>query len=238
MTTVTVDAAGGGRHDARMTLPRADVTTGIDSELQAFEDLLRSLDADDWAKPTRCEGWSVADVAAHVVGGMADVVSGRLDGLGTPEVTQREVDERRGRSPAELADETAGVRKAAADLLAAFDDDSWSSRAPGGYDGSLGDGVEALWFDTYVHGNDIRAAIGREPARGDGLRASLSHLATELTKRGWGPATLAFDGFPELPVSGGGRDIDGDALQFVNAATGREDAAAIGLDEAVNVYGG
>ena len=58
---------------------------------------------------------------------MADVAAGRLDGLGTPEVTAREVDERAGRSPGELADECAEVRKAAAGLLPMFDDDAWAA---------------------------------------------------------------------------------------------------------------
>ena len=49
----------------------------------------------------------MADVAAHVIGSMADVVSGRLEGLGSPEVTAREVAERTGRSPIELATELA-----------------------------------------------------------------------------------------------------------------------------------
>ncbi|GGU11265.1 maleylpyruvate isomerase N-terminal domain-containing protein [Actinomadura citrea] len=34
----------------------------------AFIDLLRRLDADEWAKPTICPGWSVKDVAVHVLG--------------------------------------------------------------------------------------------------------------------------------------------------------------------------
>jgi hypothetical protein len=167
---------------------------------------------------------------------MADVAAGRLDGLGTPEVTEREVAERVGRSPSELADECAEVRDASRALLAAFDDDAWVATAPGGYDGSLGDGVEALWYDTYLHADDIRAAIGRDSEIGDGLRASLSHLAFELTKRDWGPATLAFDGQPRFDVSGGGPEITGDPFEFVLAATGRMDPVKLGFDETINVY--
>jgi uncharacterized protein (TIGR03083 family) len=176
-------------------------------------------------------------VASHAIGSMADVVNLRLDGLGTPEVTQREVDERAGRSPAELADECARVRKQAQDMLPGFDDASWSAPAPGGYEGTLGDGVEALWFDFFMHADDIRAAIGRPSEPSDGLRASASHIATELTKREWGPATIALDGLPEFEVSGGGaRKIEGDPMKFALAATGRTDPASIGLDASVNLY--
>jgi uncharacterized protein (TIGR03083 family) len=221
-----------------MTLPRDDIINGLLDEMQRFEDLIRSLDDSDWSTSTRCEGWPVSAVASHFIGQMADVVGGRLDGLGTPEVTQREVDERAGRSSAELADELAGVRKTAADMLALFDDDAWNTPSPGGYEGTLGDGVEALWFDGFVHADDIRRGIGRPSEPSDGLRASASHLATELTKRDWGPATLALDGLPEFDISGGGTRIEGDPLTFVLAATGRGDAVAAGVDPSVNVYAG
>jgi hypothetical protein len=156
----------------------------------------------------------VGDVAAHVIGSMADVVAGRTDGLGTPEVTEREVDERRGRSADELADELAGVRKQSADLLALFDDSAWLAPAPGGYDGTLGDGVEALWYDTYLHGDDIRAALDMPSVEGPGLRAAISHVAFELQKRDWR-----------------------DALHFVKVATGRAAPSSLELDASVNIYG-
>jgi uncharacterized protein (TIGR03083 family) len=220
-----------------MTLPRDEVTAGILDELSDFEKLVRSLDAEQWATPSRCDGWTVGDVAGHVIGSMADVVGGRLDGLGTPEVTEREVDERRGRTPAQLADECAKVREAAQGLLAAFDDDAWQAPAPGGYEGTLGDGVEALWFDTYLHADDMRSVLGQATQRRTpGDKASVSHIATELTKRRWQPTTLAFDGLPEFEVSGGGTRLEGDAFPFVLAATGRGDASAVGLDDSVNLY--
>jgi uncharacterized protein (TIGR03083 family) len=220
-----------------MTLPRDEVTTGLLTELDAFGALLRTIDDADRNLPTRCEGWDVADVAAHTIGSLADVVAGRFDGLGTPEVTEREVAERRGMSTKELADECAEVRTAAAGLLALFDDDAWAGPAPGGYEGSLGDGVEALWYDTYLHADDMRSALGRPSVSGDGLRAAASHIAYELTKREWGPATLALDGLPEFPVSGGGgRRIGGDPMAFTLVATGRADPATLDLDAGVNVY--
>ncbi len=72
-----------------MTLPRTEVVPGLLAELESFGELIGPLDATAWASATRCEGWSVGDVAAHVIGSMADVVSGRLEGLGSPEATAR-----------------------------------------------------------------------------------------------------------------------------------------------------
>jgi uncharacterized protein (TIGR03083 family) len=219
-----------------MTLPREDIESGIVAEHRQFAELIRSISREEWTRPSRCAGWSVGDVAAHVVGTMSDIVAGRLEGQGTEEVTARQVEERRGRSAGELADELEGASKVAADMLRGFDDAAWSARAPGGYDGPLGEAVETLWYDAYLHADDMRAALGRPSQRGPGLRASVSHVATMLERRGWGPATLALDGVEEMTIGGGGKRVTGDALAFVLAATGRADPATLGLDSSVNLY--
>ncbi len=219
-----------------MTLSRTEVVPGLLAELEAFGELIGPLDEAAWAQPTRCQGWAVADVAAHVIGSMADVVSGQLEGLGSPEATAREVAERKGRNPAELAQELVSVTKLASDLGAAFDDASWETPAPGGYGGTLGQGVEALWYDTYLHADDIRAALGRESVRGPGLRASVHHVAFELGKLGWGPATLALDGIEPVSVGPGGTTHTGDALEFVLVATGRADPKALGPEAPLDIY--
>jgi uncharacterized protein (TIGR03083 family) len=224
-----------------MALPRTDVTTGLLEELEGFKGLIESLSAAEWARPSRCAGWTVGDVAAHVVGGMADVAALRLEGLGTPEVTARQVAERRGRTPGEVADELGATIKATADLLSAFDDTAWAMPAPGGFDMTLGEGVEALWHDAWLHGDDIRSAVQRPSDRGGGMVASVSHIADVLSREGWGPAVLALDGLPEFPVSGGGNGtagsrFTGDPLTFVLAATGRADPGPVGLDESANIY--
>jgi uncharacterized protein (TIGR03083 family) len=219
-----------------MALSKQEITSGLVDEATAFADLVEPLSDEELNTPSRCEGWTVRDVAAHAIGGLADALSGNLDGAGTPEYTQRQVDERKGRSGAELAEELRTVGKAATEVLGAFDDDSWNTRVPVGYDGTIGEGVEALWYDLYLHGEDIRAALGRPATRTEGLKASVSHLAFELQKRNWGPATLALTGLPEFQVGDGGRRIEGDPYEFVLAATGRIDPTTIGLDETVNVY--
>jgi len=190
-----------------MALDRDVVAEGMLDELDRFEQLLRTIDDDGWTRPSRCDGWTVGDVARHVVGSMADVVAGKVDGLGTPEVTEREVAERAGRSPAELADECAEVRKAVAGMLPLFDDAAWSGPAPGGYEGTLGDGVEALWYDVWLHGDDIRAALGRPSEIGTGLPGGVSHVAFELRKRGW-------EGEPPT-------GDDGQTMAWILSATGR-----------------
>ncbi len=219
-----------------MTLGRTVVVPGMLEEYTDFAALLRSLSTGQWETPSRCEGWTVADVAGHVVGQLSDVSQLRLEGLGTPEVTGRQVEERRGRSPDALADELAASAETASALAAAFDDDAWSAPGPPGTPGTLGQGLESLWFDTYLHADDIRAAIDQPTVTGDGVLASVSHIAQILTDQGWGPATLRLDGLEEFPVSGGGTIVAAEPMAFILVSTGRAGPDLIGLDEAVNIY--
>jgi uncharacterized protein (TIGR03083 family) len=218
-----------------MTLPRDEVVPGLLTELADFEALVRSLEPAELRQPSRCTGWTAGDVAAHVIGQLTDITAGRFDGLGTPEVTARQVDERRGNSPTQLADELAASTKLAEDIVATFDEVAWDGPSPAG-PGTLGDGIESLWFDACLHADDIRDATGRAADLGPGAKASVSHIAFMLTEQGYKPVTLAFAGYGEYPVSGGGPSIDGDVQQFVLVASGRADPASMGLDEAVNIY--
>jgi len=171
-----------------------------------------------------------------VVGQITDVSALRLDGLGTPEVTDRQVRERRGRGPDALADELDASTETAAALAAAFDDQAWDAPGPPGTPGTLGQGLESLWFDTFLHADDIRQAAGRSPVLGDGLLPSVSHITQILTDQEWRPATLRLDGMEEFPVSGGGQAISGDPMTFILISTGRAEPSLMGLDESVNIY--
>jgi uncharacterized protein (TIGR03083 family) len=219
------------------TLDRAETSAEFLNELDSFGALIDSLDPAALDMPTRCEGWTVRGVAGHMVGQMTDVVEGRLDGLGTDEVTQRQAEERADRSGKELAAELAEDRARAADMLALFDDAAWNGPVASDYPGTLGDGILALYYDAYLHADDIRAAIGMPSVRGPGLQASVHHVADELAGKEWGPATLALDGVDVVDIRGGGEKITGDALEFVLVATGRAKPSRLGLDESVNIYG-
>ena len=221
-----------------MTLARSVVVPGLIAQYGSFADLLEGLSPEEWETPSRCAGWRVADVAAHVVGTLTDVTAFRFDDLGTPEGTARQVDERRGRTTVDLADELRTGAKAAAELADGFDDDSFHAEGPQGNGQTVGYGLEALWFDTYLHGDDILDALGLRTTSTSGLAPSVSHITDTMTQEGATPATVRLNRLDEFLVSGGdsGRIIGGEPMQFILVSTGRADPATMGLGPEINIY--
>ena len=201
-----------------MTLDREAIVDGLLGEYDHYRKLLAELDADQERRPTRCDGWTVHDVVAHVVGLASDAFAGRI-GRFTPE---EQVAMRRDLTPAELADELDQALLLGEPVLRAVTPAQWDgeSGAPGL---TLGQGLLTLWNDAWVHRDDVRAALGQPPDTGPGLAASRAYLRWSLERQGWVPPS----------------DVDVDAIDdhaFVLAATGRIPAAQVGLDRRVNVY--
>ncbi|HXW45880.1 MAG TPA: maleylpyruvate isomerase family mycothiol-dependent enzyme [Streptosporangiaceae bacterium] len=219
-----------------MTLDRAALLTGIPDELRIFGELIGSLSEDDLKTPSRCADWTVANVIGHVIGTAVDITQGRLDGQGTAAVNQRQAQERVGRTVRELTDELASASPVLCGLLRSLPAEAWEGPAPGNPEYTLRFAVEAIWYDAYLHGDDIRDALALPSARGDGLRCAVHHIAGYLDHHRWGSATLALNGIERIEIAAGGSEITGDPLEFVLAATGRRDPSAIGLDPAINVY--
>ena len=198
-------------------LSHAQIAKGAMAEYDAFATLVASLDDAQWRTPSRCDGFDVRDVAGHVIGLAEDVA------VGTPgsRNAEEEAASVRGDTPQHAAERlraALGPIGALADAAAA-DDDVWNT--PSGVpDLTLGDGVLLLWYDLYVHADDIRATIGAPAVTGDGLNASVLYLVGELDKRGIDTKNLPLD----------------DAHTFVMVATGRADASTLGLDPSVNIY--
>ncbi|MFD4255782.1 maleylpyruvate isomerase family mycothiol-dependent enzyme [Amycolatopsis thermoflava] len=211
-------------------LTRRQVVEGATGQYDRFAELVESV-TDGWDTPTRCTKWRVRDVAAHVVGNAVDTAAGTI-GTRTPDEQAVALAHH---EPAELA---AMLREANAKLRAALstlDDQRWAK--PSGVRGrTVGNGVLTLWYDAYVHGDDIRAALGREPERGSGLTAAVHCVAESLRQKGWGPARLELRDFGPVDIGSGGDTVEADALEFVLTASGRRDPAALGLGGDVNVY--
>jgi uncharacterized protein (TIGR03083 family) len=204
------------------TISRSDTIAGMRREYLAFADLVDTLTPEQWAAPSRCAGADVRDVAGHVVGLAEDVAKG-VPGSRTFEEEAATV---RDDTPQQAAARLRAALDATEPLLAALDDeDVWNgpSAVP---DLTLGRGVLTLWYDTYVHADDVRAGAGLGTVEGPGLAASIEYLRGELEQRGWPRAD-------EVRIDGAEPFVTHD---FVLAATGRIDPATLGLDPAVNIY--
>jgi uncharacterized protein (TIGR03083 family) len=157
------------RVDARPLVPR------LRAELAA---LLASLEHADWARPTDCPGWSVHDLAAHLLGVELGNVSMRRDhwGLGPGDgedldtwlnrFNQQWVDAARRISPALLMEliNLAGLRLE--EHLATLDLDAAGGPVPW----ATGSDPAPVWLDVareymerYVHQHQIRLATGHAP---------------------------------------------------------------------------
>jgi uncharacterized protein (TIGR03083 family) len=219
-----------------MTLGQDEVVKGLLAEMRCLRGVIAPLTEAEWAMPTRCDGWAVSDVAAHLTGVMADITAGRLEGIDTQPWYDRQVSERRGQPPRVLVAEMDDVIVATEDLMSSIDEAAWNGPGVPGVDGTLGSGIQALWCGGYIHNEDILAALSRPPQGGPGLRAAIDHIADVLTDRGWGPATLVLAGMGELSIGVGGRRIETDPLTFALMASGRADPAILGMDPSVNIY--
>jgi hypothetical protein len=120
-------------------------------------------------------------------------------------------------------------------IVTVLDDAAWSAPSPvAGL--TLGQGLHALQHDAYVHGDDIRAALGLPFDAGPGLLASLDFVLGALSRDDTAAAASA------VARLLGGSAVDFTrrtglaAHDFVLAATGRCDAARLGLPDCVNIY--
>lgn len=113
---------------------------------RALAALLRGLSEDEWAVPSLCDGWTVRDVAAHV---MRSVTVTPL------EITVALV-RFRGRYNALVAEDARqAARRPVAELLAEFERHDGSRRHP------LGTSAVDPLLDVLVHTQDIAVPLGR-----------------------------------------------------------------------------
>src|SRR4051812_2843655 len=219
-----------------MELTRTETIDGMRNEYLAFADLIAPLDTAGWSAGSRCDGFEVRDVAGHVIGLAEDVVKG-APGSRTAEEEAADIRVLSAAQAAQrLRDAVAGLEPLAEALA---DETVWASPSP--IEGmTLGEGVLTLWYDTFVHADDVRDALGRSRAEGPGLNASLLYLEGELGRRAWGPAQIVLtDQDGELAIGDVGADSPDYKVgghDFVLIATGRADAAAAGFGADVNIY--
>jgi uncharacterized protein (TIGR03083 family) len=210
---------------------RERTIAGLVDEYRSFAELIGPLSASDWTRQTRCTGWQVRDVAGHVVGQALDTVSGAI-GSRTPDEQAAAL---RGETPAALAAQLDTAINAVSGLATVIDDAVWlaPSPAPGL---TIGQGLHALLEDAYVHGDDIRAALGLPPDPGPGLHATLDFLLGELLRDDIARAEPAIAPLLAIPAEDFSEQTGMAAHDFVLAATGRRDATELQLPCSVNIF--
>lgn len=210
---------------------RDQTMAGLLHQYASFTELIGGLDDSQWACQTRCTGWQVRDVAGHVVGQAIDTVSGTI-GDRTPD---EQAGALRGEPPTVLAARLRTAMDSLTRLMPVFDDALWSAPSP--VPGiTIGQGMHSLLLDAYVHGDDIRAALGLALDTGPGLRASLDFVLGALLRDVTAAAEPAIAQLLATPADRFSEETGIAAHDFVLAATGRCEPARLPLPDTINIF--
>jgi uncharacterized protein (TIGR03083 family) len=155
-----------------------------------LESTLAGLDDAQWATPSRCEGWSVQDVVAHLVDTnrfwAISMAAGRkgeptrfltdFDPVATPAELVGGV---RSLPAATVLERFVESNEAIAESMAGLDDEGWSmlGEAPQGHVPLRALALHALW-DAWVHERDIALPLGLAPVEdADEIASCLGYAA-------------------------------------------------------------
>lgn len=120
--------------------------------------------------------WTVTDIYRHLAGMPADVLSGRLEGRGSPEWTAAQVAARAGDSLAEVCAEWSANGPKFEELIAA-----------------QGFALVRPVFDIWTHEHDVCGALGERGDRSDPALPTLVTSLCALYRDGWAAK-------PDLPA--------------------------------------
>ena len=151
--------------------------------------MIQGLTEDEWAHPSRCDGWSARDVAVHLastngfweasirlgVDGTPTQMLATFDPVGTP--AQMVADSTL--STDEIVETFAASSESLADLLLGLRPEDWlrQAEAPPGHVNVSAVVHHALW-DAWIHERDIALPLGRTPqVEPDEAIASLRYVA-------------------------------------------------------------
>jgi uncharacterized protein (TIGR03083 family) len=155
-----------------------------------METMLAALTDEQWQAPTRCEGWTVQDVIAHINGvntfwevsvraGLAGTPTRMLVGFDPVATPASMVDAVRSLTANEVYDQFVAGNDGFLGAIADLDDDGWATlaEAPPGHIPIRLLASHALW-DGWVHERDIALPLGITPSEEtDEVVASLRYAA-------------------------------------------------------------
>jgi uncharacterized protein (TIGR03086 family) len=187
------------------------VLDGFTRALDGFEAALACVAPSRWSSPSPCAGWSAADVAGHVIGGLRAteaLARGRYEDNEEPEHPGSAIGD----------DPLAAWRLARADMMAALDSSALARLVPGPWGPMpLGEILARSPMEFLVHTWDLAQATGQAAV----LDPGLVHAALEPARQF---AQLArWSGLigPEYAVAD-----DADDLTMLLAIFGRRNAGS------------
>ena len=212
--------------------PPGDQLEPLVRQRRRLEATLVDLDEAAWLVPSRCAGWSVQDVVAHLVSvdgfwraslaaGLAGTPTRYLDGFDPATTPALLVDGTRSHTPGEMLEQYVASNRGFLDALVEVDERGWSmlAESPAGHVPIRLLAHHALW-DCWVHERDIVLALGTPAVvERDEVRSCL-HYAAALS--------------PAFAISAGGAS----AGVFAVDATDPELRFVIELGESVSVHDG
>ena len=167
----------------------ADPATPLLRQRSRLAHVLTKLDDDQWATPSRCEGWSVQDVIAHLtttnqfwafsigagLAGTPTTFLATFDPVASPAEL---VAGMRSAAPSEALDQFVGSNDALTEVVEGVGD-RWATiaEAPPGHLAIALVARHALW-DSWVHERDVLLPLGIEPVvEDDEVSACLGYAA-------------------------------------------------------------
>jgi uncharacterized protein (TIGR03084 family) len=172
-----------------------DLLDDLAAEQRALQEVVASIDADAWLRPTPARGWDVRDTIAHLADTDEMAVATATDRPGSinsraaaaassEDLTYHGVLQGRrlvGRDVLSWWESTAAAER---EMFTTVDP---NIRVPWGIGMRLASFVTARLMETWAHGLDVHAALGRVPDDTDRL-AHIAWLATRALPYAYGVA--------------------------------------------------